>query len=86
MDAADLRIPEGQLIMLMAHCLQLAGLIVGFAGALLLTVSQRPGEIYQGTSRGEAAYIVLRHSWLWKVGLWLLVAGFVVQLLGEAVR
>jgi hypothetical protein len=38
-DAADLRIPEGQLIMLTAHYLQLAGLIVGFAGALLLTVS-----------------------------------------------
>jgi len=67
-DAANLRIPEGQLIMLTAHCLQLTGLIVGFAGALLLTVSQRRGEIYQGTSRGEVAYIVLRHSWLHAAG------------------
>jgi hypothetical protein len=31
-----------------AHCLQFAGLIVGFAGALRLTISQRPGEIYLG--------------------------------------
>jgi hypothetical protein len=69
-----------------AHCLQLAGLIVGFAGALLLTISQRPGEIYQGTSKGEVAYIVLAHPRLWKTGLWLLVAGFVIQLLGQVVR
>jgi hypothetical protein len=52
-----------------AHCLQLAGLVVGFAGALLLTISQRPGEIYQGTGRGEVAYIVLGYPRLWKLGL-----------------
>ena len=69
-----------------AHCLQIAGLVVGFAGALLLTISQRPGEIYQGTSRGEVAYIVLAHPRLWKLGLWLLVGGFVVQLIGEVIR
>ena len=72
--------------MIAAHSLQLAGLIIGFAGALLLTISQRQGQIYQGTSIGEVAYIVLAHPRLWRLGLCLLVGGFVIQLLGEVVR
>jgi len=37
-----------------AHCLQIAGLVIGFAGALLVTVTQQQGGISHGTGRGEA--------------------------------
>ena len=62
--------------------LQLIGLLVGFAGALLLTISQRPGGgIFAGRPGGEVPYLVLEYPRLWKCGLWLLCLGFLFQLL-----
>ena len=62
--------------------LQLAGLLVGFAAALSLAVSQKPGKgIAQATpDGGEAEYLVLRYPWLWTSGLVLFVFGFCLQL------
>jgi hypothetical protein len=64
-------------------CLQLAGLLVGFVGALLVTVSQRSGKnAFEGRAAGEeVAYVVLEYPRLWTSGLWLLSAGFVLQLI-----
>jgi len=66
-----------------AHSLQIAGLVVAFAGALLLAISQQAGTITHGTPRGEAPYIILARPRWWRVGLYLLCAGFVIQLIGE---
>jgi hypothetical protein len=69
-----------------AHCLQFAGLIVGFAGALRLTISQRPGDLPGNQILVRGTYIVLARPRLWKLGLWLLVADFVIKLPGQRVR
>lgn len=63
-----------------AWWLQIAGLVVGFLGALFLTISQRPGDIFSGGPGGrEVAYVVLKYPWLWTGGLWLLCGGFGLQ-------
>ena len=70
-----------------AHYLQIAGLVVGFAGALLLALAQREGDIEQvfGRTIQEAAmargrrYIVLAYPCAWTTGLWLLTIGFFLQ-------
>ncbi len=65
----------------MSWWFQLIGLLVGFLGALFLTISQRPGGgVYGGLPRREVAYLVLEYPRLWGRGLWLLCAGFVMQL------
>ncbi len=66
-----------------AHALQILGLVIGFAGALLVTVTQRQGGISDVTGGKESFYIVLAYPRLWKVGLYLLSAGFVIQFIGE---
>jgi hypothetical protein len=68
--------------MAMKACFEIAGLLVGFLGALFLTISQVPGSVYEGRpgDREERAYIVLRHPCLWKWGLGLLCGAFALQL------
>jgi len=62
--------------------LEFVGLAAGFAGALLVTLTQRPGESGSGFERRGgtvAEFIVLEYPKLWKLGLWLLSAGFLLQ-------
>jgi hypothetical protein len=60
--------------------LQLLGLLLGFLGALFVTIAQQPGGgVFEGRPGGEVAYLALEYPRLWKVGLWLLCAGFVFQ-------
>ena len=62
--------------------LEFVGLVAGFLGALLVTLTQHPGESGSGFERGGgqvAEFIVLEHPTLWKLGLWLLSAGFLLQ-------
>ena len=60
--------------------LQMGGLLIGFVGALFLTISQRPGGgVYEGRPRGEVPYLVLEYPRLWLWGLRLLCAGFLLQ-------
>ena len=62
--------------------IEFAGLVAGFAGALLVTLTQRPGESGAGFERrgGQVAeFIVLEGPKLWKLVLWLLSAGFLLQ-------
>ena len=71
----------------LAACLQLAGLVVSFAGALLLAISQRKSKtITEGRPSSEVSAIVLEYPGLWQWGLYLLCFGFVIQVLEEAVR
>ena len=64
-----------------AWWLQLVGLFVGFAGALLLTISQKADpNASSGRSGEEIQFMVLEYPRLWKCGLLLLCAGFFVQL------
>ncbi len=57
----------------MTWWLQLPGLVLGFLGALFLTISQQPGGgIFAGRATGEVPYLVLEYPRLWGVGLWLL--------------
>ncbi len=59
---------------------QLAGLVIGFIGAMFVTVSQRPGGgAFEGRPGGEVPYVVLEYPLLWKLGLWLLSTGFLLQ-------
>ena len=63
--------------------LEFVGLVAGFTGALLITLAQRPGESGSGFERrgGKTAeFIVLECPKLWKLGLWLLSLGFLLQL------
>ncbi len=54
----------------MTWWLQLGGLVLGFLGALFVTISQQPGGgVFEGRRSGEVAYLVLEHSRLWKAGL-----------------
>jgi len=65
-----------------AWWLEFVGLAAGFSGALLVTLTQRPGESGAGFERGGgqvAEFIVLEHPTLWKLGLWLLSVGFLLQ-------
>ena len=66
-----------------AHCLQIAGLVVGFVRALLVTVTQRPGGISDVVGGKESFYVVMAYPRLWRLGLCLLSIGFVIQLIGE---
>ena len=60
--------------------LQLLGLLLGFAGALLITMSQRPGHsISEGRASGEVPYVVLESPRAWTWGLRLLCGGFILQ-------
>ncbi len=64
----------------MTRWFELIGLFVGFVGALLLTISQKADpNTGSGRPNGEVQFIVLEYPRLWKWGLFLLLAGFLVQ-------
>jgi drug/metabolite transporter (DMT)-like permease len=60
---------------------QVIGLVIGSFGAYFLAVSQqRSQQISEGRPWGEVSAIVLEWPRLWRAGLWLLGAGFAIQL------
>jgi len=71
-------------MMPVAWWLQAGGLTSGFVGALLLVVSQQavPGDT-AGQQAGSSfmPFVVVRHRRAWWVGLVVLCAGFLLQLL-----
>ena len=76
----------------LAPWLQVLGLCAGFAAALLLGIAQQsPGRGIAQGCRDEKGrehlleYAALRYPRLWRGGLGLLVAGFVLQLVGYGI-
>ena len=60
---------------------QLIGLVIGSLGAFFLAISQQQSQLLSaGRHWGEVSAIVLERPRLWRAGLWLLGAGFVLQL------
>jgi hypothetical protein len=71
-----------------ADGLQLLGLIVNGTGALLIALAQQgiSREQHQVTNIGPYPFVVLKHPYWWRMGLWLMVGGFCLQAFGFYLR